>query len=156
MQEWRDWGHYRASRDRDRSSVIAFAAQFAAAHRKPATDGALAGVRAALETHALVSTNCVALDRGTDSIPRPDPEDRLTRTEALRTAKAALAPDADDCDIILEALRLLGIDVDGEEQGRRIDEYIRTATIIDGPETFLRWHVLTAGETPDGRARFHF
>ncbi|WP_127903511.1 hypothetical protein [Solirhodobacter olei] len=80
----------------------------------------------------------------------------MTCTKALRSAKAALVPDAGDCDIILEALRLLGNDVYKEEPGRRIAEYVRTAVIIDGPEAFLRWHVLTAAETPDGRARFHF
>lgn len=80
----------------------------------------------------------------------------MTRTEALLAARASLAPDAGEHDIILGALSVLGIDVDREQGGRRIVDYVRSAVIIEGPETFLRWHVLTACETPDGFARFHF
>lgn len=80
----------------------------------------------------------------------------MTRADAMRAAQASLAPDAGEPDIVLEALRLLGVVVAGEQEGRRIAEYVRTAAIIGGPETFLRWHVLTADETPDRCARFHF
>lgn len=80
----------------------------------------------------------------------------MTHAEAVLAAQTSLAPDAGEHDVILEALRLLGIDAEQEQDGRRIADYVGSAAIIDGPETFLRWHVLRASETPDGFARFHF
>lgn len=88
----------------------------------------------------------------------------MNRTDAISGAKRSLPADAGDMEITLEAMRRMGIDVAAEHHGRVIADYVRQQGFLfglwesrgNGPMEFQKMHVITARQSFDGRAFFHF